>query len=92
MYDLNEFVIPKIQADWADVAYALCYKIHAVRAIEVKHHEDPKKCCKELLKDWLTTKNGMSPKTWSTLLYALGKVNELASVTREIEKDLSNLN
>ena len=91
MYDLNEFVIPKIQAEWEDVAYALRYKIHAVRAIEVKHREDPKKCCKELLKDWLTTENGRSPKTWSTLLYALRKVNELASVTREIEKDLNKL-
>ena len=92
IYDLNEFVIPKIQAEWEDIAFALCYKIHAVKAIKVKHREDPRKCCRELLQDWLTTENGRSPKTWSTLLSALRKVNELASVTCEIEKDLSKLN
>ena len=91
MCDLNEFVIPKIQAEWEDVAFALRYKNHAVRTIKVKHREDPRKCCREVLQDWLTAKNGRSPKTWSTLLDALRKVNELASVTREIEKVLSKL-
>ena len=88
MIQLNEFVIPKIQAEWEDVAFALLYEIHAVKSIKEKHHGDPKKCCKELLEDWLTTKNGRSPKTWSTLLDALGKVNELTSVIEMIKADL----
>ena len=89
MYELIEFVMPKIQAEWEDVAYSLYYEIYMVEAIKMKHREDPRKCCRELLQDWLTTENGRSPKTWSTLLDALRKVNELASVTREIEKVLS---
>ena len=54
-------------------------------------HEDPRKCCEELLEDWLITNNGTSPKTWITLLGALRNVNELTSVTREIEEDLRKL-
>ena len=91
MGDLNEIVIPKIQAEWEDVAYALRYEIHMVKTIQEKYREDPTKCCKGLLKDWLTTKNGTSPKTWNTLLDALRKVNVLTSVTREIEEELSKL-
>ena len=91
MFQLNEFVIPKIQAEWRDVAHALHYEIYDIKNIQEKHREDPKKCCKNLLEDWLTTGNGESPKTWSTLLDALRKVNELTSVTNEIEKDLSKL-
>ena len=92
MYYLNQFVIPKIQVEWEDVAYALYYEIYMVEAIKMKYREDPRKCCRGFLQDWLTTKNGKPPKTWNTLLDALRKVNELASVTREIEKDLSKLN
>ena len=62
-----------------------------VRAIQEKYRDDPRKCCKGLLEDWLTTKNGTSPKTWNTLLGALRKVNELTSVTHEIEEELSKL-
>ena len=91
MEDLNAIVIPRIQAYWEDFAYALRYKIHTVTAIQEKYREDPKKCCKGLLLDWLTTANGKSPKTWNTLLDALRKVNELTSVTREIEEELSKL-
>ena len=91
MGDLNGIVIPRIQAEWEDVAYALRYEIHMVRAIQEKYRGDPRRCCKGLLEDWLTTKNGTSPKAWNTLLDALRKVNELTSVTREIEEELSKL-
>ena len=91
MGDLNEIVVPRIQAEWEDVAYALRYEIHMVRAVQERYREDPRKCCRGLLEDWLTTKNGTSPKTWNTLLGVLRKVNELTSVTHEIEEELSKL-
>ena len=91
MDDLNTIVIPRIQAEWKNVAYALRYKIQTVRAIQQKCHVDPKRCCEELLEDWLITQNGTSPKTWNTLLGALRKVNDVTSVTREIEEDLRKL-
>ena len=91
MIDLIEFVIPKIQTEWEDVAFALEYEIQTVNSIKDKHHEDPRKCCKELLKDWLATGNGKSPKTWSTLLDALKRLDDLKGVIHEIEKDFNNL-
>ena len=88
MDDLISIVVPRINADWEDVAFALRYKIPAVKFIRSKHNNDPKKCCKELLTDWLTTNNGVGPKVWSTLLDKLKKVGELTAVREEIRKEL----
>jgi len=90
MRDLNRFVVPKIQAHWRDVGYALRYGVSTIKGIESKHNSDPKNCCRELFEDWLTTDNGKKagPKTWSTLLRALGEVDELAAAKQQIVKDL----
>jgi len=88
MGDLNEIVIPRIQAEWENVAFALRYKIAMVKTIREKYHEDPRKCCSGLLQDWLTSGNGNSPKTWRTLLNALKRMNELTSAVEEIETEL----
>lgn len=90
MSDLNYFVLPRIQAHWKEVAYALRYDIHTVKAIEESSKENTKKCCMQLFEDWLTTNHGSSagPKTWATLLTALGKIEELTAVREDILKDL----
>ena len=88
MADLNMIVVPKISADWEDVAYALRYEIPAVRLINSKHNGDPKKCCKELLTNWLTTDNGVGPRIWSTLLDKLKEVQELAAAREKIREEL----
>ena len=91
MGDINKIVIPKIQAEWEDVAYALRYKIPTVNAIKVKCNDNPKRCCKELFKDWLSTNHGASPKTWSTLLDKLKEVEYLAAARDEIMEELKKL-
>ena len=91
MGELNEIVIPKIQAEWEDVAYALVYDIPTVNNISQKCNEDPKKCCRELFKDWLSTDHGAGPKTWSTLLDKLKKVKELAAANNEIMDEFRKL-
>jgi len=88
MSDLIRIVIPRIKAEWEDVAFALRFKIETVKAIMSKHKGDPKKCCRELLMDWLSTHHGVSPKTWSVLLKNLKQVEELVKVTEEIIKEL----
>ena len=88
MDDLNMIVVPRISADWEDVAYALRYEIPAVKFIKSKHNNDPKKCCKELLIDWLTTNNGVRPKIWSTLLDKLKKIGELDAAREKIREEL----
>ena len=45
MHDLVIIVIPRIKAEWEDVAYALHLKIPKVDAIRKQYHGDPKKCC-----------------------------------------------
>ena len=91
MVDIIEIVIPKIQAEWEYVAYALRYQIPTVKAIKAKCNDNPKKCCKELFEDWLSTNHGASPKTWSTLLDKLKKVEDLAAARDEIMEELKKL-
>ena len=89
MDDLNQIVVPNICADWEDVAYALHYEIPIVKSIQCKHNNDPKKCCKELLTDWLRTNNGTGPKIWLTLLDKLKKVDELTATREKIIEELA---
>ena len=91
MADLNNIVIPRVKAEWEDVAYALRYKIHDVKAIKKQHNENLKKCCQQLFTDWLSTNHGVSPKTWSTLLNKIKEVDDLASAYKEIIDDLNEL-
>ena len=88
MFHLNKIVIPRIAAYWEDVAYALGYDIPIVEYIKHNHHDDLRECCKELLNNWLTTNNGVKPKSWSTLLQKVGEVINLARARQEIIEDL----
>ena len=78
---------------WEDIAGALNYDVAVIEAIKVKEHEDPKKCCRELFKDWLMTKNGAKagPKVWSTLLDALKRVNISADIIEDIIAQVKQL-
>ena len=91
MGDINKIVVPKIQAEWEDVAYALRYKIPTVNAIKAKYNDNPKKCCKELFTDWLSTDHGAGPKTWSTLLDKLKDVEDLAAARNKVMDELKKL-
>jgi len=91
MADINTIVIPRIKAEWEDVAFALRYKIPTVNAIKAQHNENPKKCCRQLFIEWLSTNHGVSPKTWSTLIDKLKEVEDLAAATKEIENELEKL-
>ena len=91
MGKINSIVVPRIQAEWKDVAYVLSYKIPEVKAIEAKHKENPKNCCKELFEDWLSTDHGDDPKTWSTLIEKLKDVEELVAARNAIVNELEKL-
>jgi len=90
MGDLNKIVVPKVMAYWDEVAYALRYEVHNVHSFREKS-QNPKKCCQKLFEDWLSTKNGASPKTYSTLLSKLREVEELAGVIDKIVQEVSDL-
>ena len=82
MADINKIVIPRIQAEWEQVAFALRYSIPKVKAIK-ENNQYSKKCCLELFVDWLSTDHGAGPKTWSTLIETTVATNEIID---ELEK------
>ena len=90
MFDLVKVVIPRIMWEWEYIAEALRYDLATIEGIKEKERENPKRCCREFFKDWLTTNNGAKagPKTWSTLLDVLKEVDEISSDSIEdiIEK------
>ena len=92
MHNLNRIVVPRVSAEWEDVAYALQYDIPTVEKISLRCKENPTKCCKELFKNWLTTDNGAKPKIWHTLLDKLKEIEELYGVTEDIIKKLIQMN
>ena len=87
MADINKIVIPRIQAEWEQVAYALRYSIPKVKAIK-ENNQNLKKCSLEFFVDWLSTDHGASPKTWSTLIEKLKEVEDLTAATNEIIDEL----
>ena len=92
MFDLTKIVIPNVMNEWEYIAEALRYDLSIISAINSKEKENPKKCCRELLKDWLTTKNGSGPKVWSTLLDALKQIDEIAiDITENITEKVKSL-
>ena len=92
MWQLNKIVVPQIMAYWEDVAYnSLHYDIPVVEGIKATHKGDPKRCCQELLKDWLSTGNGVDPKTWETLLGQFKEVPELTASVENLMKHLNDL-
>ena len=86
---LHEIVIPRIADHWSIVADYLEYEVEAKRLIKEKCHDDPMKCCVELLEDWLCTNRGVSPKSWSRLIEALRAIKSLVATTEGIVQDLS---
>ena len=88
MCDLITIVIPKIQAEWEDVAFSMRYDVAAVKAFKEDCH-DCKKCCRKLFEDWLDSSRGVTPKTWSKLLGRIKAVNSLKA--EDIVKELNSM-
>ena len=85
MWDIISIVIPKIKAKWDYVAYSMKYSITAVNAFE-KDSTDSEQSCLKVFKDWLSTPNGITPKTWLTLLDRIKAVDGLQAEAEDIER------
>ena len=90
MCDLIMIVIPKIQAEWEEVAYFLRYDVATVKAIK-EDCRDSKKCCRKLFEDWLSSSRGVTPKTWSKLLERIKAIDSLEAASEDIEKKLISM-
>ena len=85
---MHKIVVPNISFCWKKVADFLEYSISKRKEIEERQRGDPTKCCVELLEDWVSTDNGVKPKTWSKLLSLLKEITELRNISLTIEKQL----
>ena len=55
----------------------------------LKCYHDPAECCDEMLRTWLSTSNGVGPKTWSTLIFTLTDIKDLEEVAKQIEQQMT---
>jgi len=88
MKDLHKTVFPKIAAEWRKVADFLDYDIPTIKLFAETGKGDPMKCCTVVFSDWLTTDNGLTPKTWSTLIATVKEIDQLSGVAEHIEESL----
>ena len=89
--ELGDIVLPRIAVDWKSVAIDLELKQHTIAVIEQRCRNDPRSCCMQMLSEWVITEQGVSPKTWATLLFIIKQTKKLASACNDIENDLANL-
>ena len=71
---MHKIVIPEISYCWSKVVDFLHYPIPKKKEMVERQCGDPTKCCAKLLEDWLSTDNGVKPKTWSKLLSILKEI------------------
>ena len=91
MRELHKIVIPHIASYWREVADYLEYNVGVIKTIKEKCNHDPAKCCDELLRDWISTGNGVGPKTWSTLIFALKEIKDIEEIAKHIEQQIIDI-
>ena len=92
MKHINKFVVDKIAPDWKKMADSLEFEIHSIRSIEQSYPKSTSDCCDNLIRNWLSTDQGLKPKTWQTLINALKDIKSLTAATKEIEDDIQRIN
>ncbi|XP_065910403.1 uncharacterized protein [Dysidea avara] len=83
----TKIFIPKIQAEWKDVALSLRFSPCTIDVIKRESH-DLKDFCQNLMFKWLDTNHGKSPKTWQTLLECIEDVDNLTVAAEELKIEL----
>lgn len=85
---LNKVVIPRISPYWNKVLKILHYHLTFQQELRKKCKGNELKYCETLLKDWISTHNGIGPKTYDKLLEMLCKINEVAPFIKSMIDDL----
>ena len=91
MSTLIKVVVPRIAPHWNIVAYFLKFELPRIEIIRQQHPNDPERSCVKMFDHWLSTDEGVKPKTWNGLLKTLKEIKQLAAVTEQIEKELEKL-
>ena len=88
MSDLMTIAIPLLKAEWDNIAYILDIDDSTINSIKRSHPEDLKRCCREMLADWLKNDSEDAPKTWFTLLNTIAEDKDFTKATEDILKKL----
>ena len=86
---INRIVVPRIAPHWKEVAYELLIPDESIETFKSDSKGDTKGCCLKMLRAWLHTGIGESPKTWNTLMAAVDKVENLKRATEDIKEQLT---
>ena len=87
MCELTQIVIPKIKAEWENLAYCMRYTPEEVNGFK-KDSQDCGECSKNLLANWISTGHGPNPKTYQTLLKHIKKIDILTAASEVVVEDL----
>ena len=87
MHELNKIVIPRIMANWDNLAYCMRYEPSDVEGFKA-NSRDLKECCKKFLLNWITTNHDPKPKTYQALLNYIDEVDDLTAASEAIKKEL----
>ena len=70
-------VVPKVATDWEEIGYCLELRDKEMADIEadVLRSGDVKSACKMVMKTWMRSTHGRSPKTWRTLMTVLEELD-----------------
>jgi len=86
---LRKIVVPLITPQWEEIADQLLIPYQSQETFKTDCKADAKGCCVKMLKAWVNTNIGVSPKTWNTLVTAISAVDELQRATEEIKEQLT---
>ena len=86
--DLKMIVVPRTAAHWITLATFLDFEVARVELIKRQCCGSPRDSCIKVFNHWLTSDEGISPKTWGVLLEILKEIENLTSVTEKIEEEL----
>ena len=75
--DIVVKIAPKVAANWDDIGYCLKLKDEEMAVIEdnVSRSGDTRSACKMVIRTWMRSTHGRSPKTWRTLVTALQELD-----------------
>ena len=88
MWKLIKIIIPKVTAEWEDLAFCMMYEVEEVNSFKKGSNGDPEQCCRKLFENWLATSHAPVPKTYTTLLNHIKQVEKLTAASEKIEKEL----
>ena len=87
IFELSEYVIPRVMGKWDRLAFCMRYEPSEVEAFR-RDSQDINQCCIKLFSNWLETNHGPTPKTYQTLLNYIKRINDLTAASEVIERDL----